>query len=97
MSNRSARDKKSASMHGRQNEGESQRTENAVSSTEVSLMRQAGSMHSKNLRTGPNKLDPALKSWLDNVVIPALVKEYLAEIERQNRLAASGDLEVTSE
>ncbi len=26
------------------------------------------------------KLDPALKSWLDNVIIPALVREYLAEM-----------------
>lgn len=45
----------------------------------------------------PRKLDPALKSWLDNVIIPALVREYLAEIEKQNRLAATGGSEVTSE
>lgn len=57
MSNRYARDKKPASMHGRQNEGESPRMEDAVSSTEAVRMRQPGSMHSKNLRTGPNKLE----------------------------------------
>jgi hypothetical protein len=32
-------------------------------------------------------LDPALKEFLDLVVIPALVKEYLLEHERENRLA----------
>jgi hypothetical protein len=33
------------------------------------------------------ELDPALKEFLDVVVIPALVKEYLLEHERENRLA----------
>ena len=43
------------------------------------------------------RLDPALKSWLDNVIIPALVREYLAEIRQQNRLATTGPSEVTSD
>jgi hypothetical protein len=97
MSNRYARDKESASLHGRQNEGESPRTEDDVSRTETVRIRQHGSIHSKSLRTGPNKLDTALKSCLDNVIIPALVREYLAEIEKQNRLAATRGSEVTSE
>jgi hypothetical protein len=33
------------------------------------------------------QLDPALKEFLDLVVIPALVKEYLREHECENRLA----------
>lgn len=33
------------------------------------------------------QLDPALKGFLDAVLVPALVKEYLAELERENRLA----------
>ncbi len=41
------------------------------------------------------RLDPALKSWMDNVIIPALVREYLAEIEERNRLATIGGSEVT--
>jgi hypothetical protein len=41
-------------------------------------------------------LSPALKSWLDNVIIPALVEEYLAEIEQKNRLAVTGGSEVRS-
>ena len=41
------------------------------------------------------RLDPVLKSWMDNVIIPALVREYLAEIEKRNRLATSGNSEVT--
>ena len=32
-------------------------------------------------------LDPALKEFLDEVVIPALVKAYLLESEGENRLA----------
>lgn len=43
------------------------------------------------------KLDPALKSWMDNVIIPALVREYLAELEKRNRLATAGNSEVTSD
>lgn len=43
------------------------------------------------------RLDPDLKSWLDNVVIPALVREYLAEIQERNRLATTGVSEVTSD
>ena len=47
-------------------------------------------------RSHPIKLNPALKSWLDNVIIPALVEEYLAEIEQKNRLAVTGGSEVRS-
>lgn len=43
------------------------------------------------------RLDPDLKSWLDNVIIPALVREYLTEIKQQNRLATTGPSEVTSD
>ncbi|HWF65896.1 MAG TPA: hypothetical protein VN670_01250 [Acidobacteriaceae bacterium] len=40
---------------------------------------------------------PTPKSWLDNVIIPALVREYLTEIKKQNRLATTGPSEVTSD
>jgi hypothetical protein len=43
------------------------------------------------------RLDPKLKSWLDNVIIPALVREYLVEIKHQNRLATIVPSEVTSD
>lgn len=43
------------------------------------------------------RLDPDLKSWLDNVVIPALVREYMVEIKERNRLATTGVSEVTSD
>lgn len=43
------------------------------------------------------RLDPDLKSWLDNVIIPALVREYLAETDKRNRLASTGVSEVTSD
>jgi hypothetical protein len=56
------------------------------------LERQPGSVRSSGLG---KRLDPALKSWMDNVIIPALVREYLAEIEKRNRLATSRNSEVT--
>ena len=30
---------------------------------------------------------PELKGWLDNVVVPALLKEYLAEMQREKPCA----------
>jgi len=60
---------------------------------ESTLERQSGSARSSGLG---KRLDPALKSWMDNVIIPALVREYLVEIEKRNRLATTGGSEVTS-
>lgn len=59
---------------------------------DATLKRQSGSARSSGLG---KRLDPALKSWMDNVIIPALVREYLAEIEKRNRLATGGNSEVT--
>lgn len=53
--------------------------------------------HSSTQSVSRKRLDPALKSWLDNVIIPALVRDYLTEIEKQNRLATRGGSEVLSE
>lgn len=61
---------------------------------EATLKRQPGPARSSALG---RKLDPALKSWMDNVIIPALVREYLAEIEKRNRLATTGVSELTSD
>ena len=69
-------------------------TRNTQKEDEVALERQCGSARSPGLG---KRLDPALKSWMDNVIIPALVREYLAEIEKRNRLATSGKSEVTSD
>jgi len=52
---------------------------------------------SKRSSSAGKRFDPALKSWLDNVIIPALVREYLAEIKTRNRLAMKGPSEVTSD
>ena len=62
--------------------------------TEVASERRRSSARSARLG---KRLDPDLKSWLDNVIIPALVREYLAEIKQQNRLATTGPSEVTSD
>ena len=45
-----------------------------------------------NLATRPGStLDPALKSWLDNVVIPALLREYLELVRAESRKALAID------
>jgi hypothetical protein len=62
------------------------------SGDEATLERKPGSTRSSGLG---RKLDPALKSWMDNVIIPALMREYLAEIEQRNRLATTGVSELT--
>lgn len=61
---------------------------------EATLDRQTNSARSSSLG---KKLDPALKSWMDNVIIPALVSEYLAEMEQRNRVATTGVSELTSD
>jgi hypothetical protein len=48
-------------------------------------------------RPSRKRLDPELKSWLDNVIIPALVRDYVAEMEKQNRLATIGRSELPSD
>jgi len=69
-------------------------TRNTPKEDELALGQQCRSARSSGLG---KRLDPALKSWMDNVIIPALVREYLAEIEKRNRLATTGDTEVTSD
>ena len=54
-------------------------------------------LYSLAQRPSRKRLDPALKSWMDNVIIPALVREYLAEMEKQNRLATTGGSELPSD
>jgi hypothetical protein len=54
-------------------------------------------LYSSAQRPSRKRLDPALKSWLDNVIIPALVRNYLAEVEKQNRLATTGSSELPSD
>ncbi len=41
-------------------------------------------------------LPPALKDWLDNVVVPALVRQYLARLEPEKSLASEGEPAVHS-
>ena len=53
---------------------------NTKAGDEATLERQRGSARSSGLG---RKLDPALKSLMDNVIIPALVREYLAEMEKR--------------
>jgi hypothetical protein len=69
-------------------------TRSTQDADESTLERQPGSTRSLGLG---RRLDPALKSWMDNVIIPALAREYLAEIEKRNRLATTGNSEVTSD
>jgi hypothetical protein len=64
------------------------------SKDERTMMQEPQRSSARSARLG-KRLDPDLKSWLDNVIIPALVREYLAEIKQQNRLATTGPSEVT--
>ncbi len=41
-------------------------------------------------------LTPSLRSWLDNVVIPGLVREYLARLECEKMLATEAEPTVES-
>ena len=41
-------------------------------------------------RTYPSLIDPALKSWFDNVIVPSLVRNYLFEREESKRPPKSG-------
>ena len=54
-------------------------------------------VYSSAQRPSRKRLDPELKSWLDNVIIPALVRDYVAEMEKQNRLATIGRSELPSD
>ena len=63
----------------------------------AALKKQPGEAARAGAAKHPAKLNPALKSWLDNVIIPALVEEYMAEIESRNRLVTAGGSELTSD
>jgi len=42
-------------------------------------------MRSNSAIKPTTKLDPALKSWLDNVIIPALLRDYLRRLSPENQ------------
>jgi hypothetical protein len=41
------------------------------------------------------QLNPALKSWLDNVIIPALLREYLLQLRKEPQKVVASDLRST--
>lgn len=41
------------------------------------------------------QLDPALKSWLDNVIIPALLREYLLQFRKEPQKEVASDSSCT--
>ena len=43
----------------------------------------------KFVRESGTGIDPEVKSWIDNVIVPALVREYLTETQRENSALAS--------
>jgi len=42
-------------------------------------------------------ISPALKSWLDKVVVPAIVKAYVAKREEKNGIASASTLGLESQ
>ena len=43
-----------------------------------------------------DQISPELKSWLDDVIVSALVKAYIAELARKNRIAPASTLGLES-
>ncbi len=43
-----------------------------------------------------SNLAPGLKEWIDNVIVPALVREYIEEMRKQNKLAFTDESSVLS-
>ena len=37
-------------------------------------------------------LDPGVRSWIDNCIVPNLVEQYLASFQGEKRLAAGAEL-----
>ncbi len=40
---------------------------------------------------GNSVMSPELKNWIDCVIVPALVREYLAEVEPEKSACSEGD------
>ena len=51
----------------------------------ISTRTNCGSLSVRGQQIGD--LPPELKSWVDNVIVPALVREYLAEMRSEEQLA----------
>ncbi len=47
------------------------------------------------MQSMPN-LALGLKEWIDNVIVPALVREYIDEMQKQNNLAFTDHCPVVS-
>lgn len=45
---------------------------------------------------GQNGLPPAVKDWIDRVIVPALVRDYLTRLEPEKSLATSAKPTVES-
>jgi hypothetical protein len=43
-----------------------------------------------------DSINPALKSWLDNVIVPILVREYFADARLKNVIASESQLGIES-
>lgn len=43
-----------------------------------------------------DQIGPSLKSWLDNVIVPALVREYLSERLGRDEFASESDVRLES-
>ncbi len=40
-----------------------------------------------NAKGSSSKLSPEIRSWIDNCIVPILVKEYLTEMKMETKLA----------
>jgi hypothetical protein len=52
------------------------------------MYRRSDPAESKEARRGrPARIDPAIKSWLDSVIIPSLVQQFLSERKGETPVA----------
>ena len=49
------------------------------------------SVNSLHLIVTGNTLNAALRSWVDNCIVPILVKEYLTSLQAEKELAAGAE------
>ncbi len=47
------------------------------------------------IKTSTDGLSPEIGSWLDHCLVPLLVREYIAELEKQDKIRVIKNPEVT--
>ncbi len=46
-------------------------------------------------KTSTGGLSPEIRSWVDNCLVPLLLREYMAKLEKQDKVKATDSSEVS--